>query len=122
MATSSNSIPTIKAASGLSNVPAGSTVKASLLVSSYSPDVTFITLTLGPGSGLFFLGASTVGTSSWTGSVADLARLNLVTGSGYYFALKTVDEAANWFDRVPIAENDKIKIGRTNAARLFGFD
>ena len=32
---------------------------------------------------------------------------------------ENVDHAANWFDACPISENDRIKIGRTNARRLF---
>lgn len=33
---------------------------------------------------------------------------------------ENVDHAADWFDACSISENDRIKIGRTNAARLFG--
>jgi 2,3-dihydroxybenzoate decarboxylase len=33
---------------------------------------------------------------------------------------ENVDHAANWFDAVPISETDRIKIGRTNALKLFG--
>ena len=33
-----------------------------------------------------------------------------------------VAQAANWFDVAPIAEPDRLKIGRTNATRLFGLD
>jgi 2,3-dihydroxybenzoate decarboxylase len=32
---------------------------------------------------------------------------------------ENVDHAANWFDACPISENDRLKIGRTNALRLF---
>jgi gamma-resorcylate decarboxylase len=32
---------------------------------------------------------------------------------------ENVDHAANWFDSCPISENDRLKIGRTNAMRLF---
>jgi 2,3-dihydroxybenzoate decarboxylase len=32
---------------------------------------------------------------------------------------ENVDHAAIWFDAAPISENDRIKIGRTNARRLF---
>ena len=32
---------------------------------------------------------------------------------------ENVDHAARWFDEAAISENDRIKIGRTNAARLF---
>ena len=33
-----------------------------------------------------------------------------------------MDELARWFDTAPISENDRIKIGRTNSAKLFGID
>jgi gamma-resorcylate decarboxylase len=32
---------------------------------------------------------------------------------------ENVDHAARWFDACPISENDRLKIGRTNARRLF---
>jgi predicted TIM-barrel fold metal-dependent hydrolase len=32
---------------------------------------------------------------------------------------ENIDHAANWFDTCPISENDRLKIGRTNARRLF---
>jgi gamma-resorcylate decarboxylase len=32
---------------------------------------------------------------------------------------ENVDHAANWFDAAPVSELDRVKIGRTNAARLF---
>jgi 2,3-dihydroxybenzoate decarboxylase len=32
---------------------------------------------------------------------------------------ENIDHAANWFDACAISENDRIKIGRTNARRLF---
>jgi gamma-resorcylate decarboxylase len=32
---------------------------------------------------------------------------------------ENIDHAANWFDNCAISENDRIKIGRTNARRLF---
>ena len=32
---------------------------------------------------------------------------------------ENVDHAANWFDAASISENDRLKIGRTNAERLF---
>ena len=33
-----------------------------------------------------------------------------------------VDAAASWFDQAAISENDRLKIGRTNAAKLFNLD
>ena len=35
---------------------------------------------------------------------------------------ENVDHAANWFDSATISEADRLKIGRTNAGRLFGLD
>jgi gamma-resorcylate decarboxylase len=35
---------------------------------------------------------------------------------------ENVDHAADWFDACPISENDRLKIGRTNARRLFKLD
>ena len=35
---------------------------------------------------------------------------------------ENVDHAANWFDRATISEADRLKIGRSNAAQLFGLD
>jgi len=32
---------------------------------------------------------------------------------------ENIDHAAEWFDACPISENDRLKIGRTNARRLF---
>ena len=32
---------------------------------------------------------------------------------------ENIDHAANWFDACPISENDRLKIGRDNAMRLF---
>jgi gamma-resorcylate decarboxylase len=32
---------------------------------------------------------------------------------------ENIDHAANWFDAVPMSENDRMKIGRTNALKLF---
>ncbi len=32
---------------------------------------------------------------------------------------ENIDHAAVWFDGCPISENDRLKIGRTNAIRLF---
>jgi len=35
---------------------------------------------------------------------------------------ENIDHAAHWFDDASISENDRVKIGRTNAARLFKLD
>ncbi|MEZ0053801.1 putative TIM-barrel fold metal-dependent hydrolase [Mycobacterium sp. MAA66] len=38
------------------------------------------------------------------------------------YPYESMDEIAPWFDTVPISENDRIKIGRTTAANLFGLN
>jgi 2,3-dihydroxybenzoate decarboxylase len=38
------------------------------------------------------------------------------------YPYESMDELAPWFDTAPISENDRIKIGRTNSAKLFGLD
>jgi 2,3-dihydroxybenzoate decarboxylase len=38
------------------------------------------------------------------------------------YPCESMHELAPWFDSAPISENDRIKIGRTNAAQLFGLD
>jgi 2,3-dihydroxybenzoate decarboxylase len=35
------------------------------------------------------------------------------------YPFESVEDAATWFDSAPISEPDRIKIGRTNAIRLF---
>ena len=35
---------------------------------------------------------------------------------------ENIDHAADWFDSAAISENDRLKIGRTNADRLFGLN
>ena len=35
---------------------------------------------------------------------------------------ENIDHAAAWFDAASISENDRMKIGRSNAIRLFGID
>ncbi|MCF6468377.1 hypothetical protein FAF44_08205 [Nonomuraea sp. MG754425] len=36
------------------------------------------------------------------------------------YPYETMSQAATWFDDALLAENDRVKIGRDNAARLFG--
>jgi 2,3-dihydroxybenzoate decarboxylase len=35
------------------------------------------------------------------------------------YPFEAISDAAEWFDSAPISEADRLKIGRTNAARLF---
>ena len=36
-----------------------------------------------------------------------------------YWPFENVDHAVRWFDSAAISENDRVKIGRTNAIELF---
>src|SRR6516164_9272122 len=35
------------------------------------------------------------------------------------YPFEKMDEAANWFDKTPLSESERLKIGRTNAIKLF---
>lgn len=35
------------------------------------------------------------------------------------YPYETMSQAANWFDNLPVSNNDKLKMGRTNAQKLF---
>jgi predicted TIM-barrel fold metal-dependent hydrolase len=35
------------------------------------------------------------------------------------YPYEAMKEAASWFDMCPISESDRVKIGRTNAQKLF---
>jgi 2,3-dihydroxybenzoate decarboxylase len=38
------------------------------------------------------------------------------------YPYESMYEIAPWFDSCPISEDGRVKIGRTNAAKLFGLD
>lgn len=38
------------------------------------------------------------------------------------YPYETMSQAANWFDNLPVSNNDKLKMGRTNAQKLFGLE
>lgn len=38
------------------------------------------------------------------------------------YPFETMDDAAQWFDNTPLAEADRLRIGRTNAIKLFNLD
>lgn len=38
------------------------------------------------------------------------------------YPYETMQEAARWFDASLLCHNDRVKVGRTNAARVFGFE
>lgn len=35
------------------------------------------------------------------------------------YPYETMQQAADWFDNIPFSDNDKLKMGRTNAENLF---
>jgi 2,3-dihydroxybenzoate decarboxylase len=63
-------------------------------------------------------------TTSGNFNTASLLDAMLVLGADRImfsadWPFENIDHAANWFDSCPISENDRLKIGRTNAMRLF---
>jgi 2,3-dihydroxybenzoate decarboxylase len=38
------------------------------------------------------------------------------------YPFETMEDAAQWFDNTPLSDSDRLKIGRTNAIKLFGLD
>lgn len=59
-------------------------------------------------------------TQSLLGAILQVGADRILFAADYPF--ERTAEAAGWFDGVPISEADKLKIGRTNAARLLGID
>lgn len=57
-------------------------------------------------------------TASLIGVILQLGADRVLLAVDYPF--EQTRDAVEWFDTVPISEADKEKIGRTNAARLFG--
>ena len=39
-----------------------------------------------------------------------------------HYPYETMQDAAQWFDASLLCHNDRVKIGKANAARVFGFD
>ena len=56
-------------------------------------------------------------TPSLIAAMAELGADRIMFAADWPF--EDIDRAADWFDNCPISENDRIKIGRTNALRLF---
>ncbi len=54
------------------------------------------------------------------GAMLEIGADRILFSTDYPF--EDVDEAAEWFDRVPISEPDRLKIGRTNSLTLFKID
>jgi len=59
-------------------------------------------------------------TPSLQATVSELSADHVLFSTDYPY--ESMREAATWFDRVPISESDRIKIGRTNARQLFRLD
>lgn len=57
-------------------------------------------------------------TASLIGVLLELGSDRLLFAADYPF--EEMADGATWFDAVPISETDRLKIGRTNAQRLFG--
>ncbi|HXX04638.1 MAG TPA: amidohydrolase family protein [Xanthobacteraceae bacterium] len=56
-------------------------------------------------------------TPSLVAAIAEIGADRVMFSVDWPF--ENVDHATNWFDACPIDENDRLKIGRTNALRLF---
>jgi 2,3-dihydroxybenzoate decarboxylase len=56
-------------------------------------------------------------TASLIGVLLEIGSDRLLFAADYPF--EEMADGATWFDRVPISETDRLKIGRTNAQRLF---
>lgn len=59
-------------------------------------------------------------TASLLGAMMQVGADRILFAADYPFERPT--EAAGWFDAAPISAADRLKIGRTNAARLLGID
>jgi len=57
-------------------------------------------------------------TQSLLGAILQVGADRILFAADYPF--ESTAEAAGWFDRTPISEADRVKIGRTNAEALFG--
>ncbi len=66
-------------------------------------------------------------TTSGNFNTQSLIEAMLVMGADHImfsadWPFENIDHAAHWFDACPISENDRMKIGRTNAMKLFKLD
>jgi predicted TIM-barrel fold metal-dependent hydrolase len=59
-------------------------------------------------------------TPSLIGAMLQVGADRMLFAADYPF--ERTSDAATWFDRAPISETDRRKIGRTNAVRLLGLD
>ena len=56
-------------------------------------------------------------TQSLLGAMLEIGADRILFSTDWPF--ENIDHAAKWFDAVPISEDDRRKIGRDNAVRLF---
>lgn len=56
-------------------------------------------------------------TSALDQAIAEVGVDRVLWSADYPF--EAISDAAEWFDRAPLSEADRVKIGRTNAAKLF---
>jgi predicted TIM-barrel fold metal-dependent hydrolase len=56
-------------------------------------------------------------TQTLIGAMLEIGADRIMFSSDWPF--ENIDHAANWFDAAPISEPDRLKIGRTNALRVF---
>ena len=56
-------------------------------------------------------------TQALLGAMLEIGADRILFSADWPF--ENVDHAADWFDAAPISESDRVKIGRTNAVRLF---
>jgi 2,3-dihydroxybenzoate decarboxylase len=59
-------------------------------------------------------------TQSLVAAVLEIGADRLMFSIDWPF--ENIDHAADWFDAAPISENDRLKIGRSNALKLFKLD
>jgi 2,3-dihydroxybenzoate decarboxylase len=71
-------------------------------------------------SNVYVTTAGNFRTQSLIDTMLEIGSDRVLFSTDYPF--ETVAEAATWFDNASISETDRIKIGRTNAAKLFKLD
>jgi predicted TIM-barrel fold metal-dependent hydrolase len=59
-------------------------------------------------------------TASLVGLLLEVGADRVIFAADYPF--EELEDGTRWMDSVPISETDRVKIGRTNAARLLGLD
>lgn len=65
----------------------------------------------------YFTTSGNLRTQSLIDAILEIGADRIMFSTDWSF--ENIDHAANWFDSASISEADRIKIGRTNAVRLF---